>query len=310
MKNPIFESLSPGAKFIFALFIIFVSFLFILFIGLFISIPIFGIDITNFKEHFDPSVAGNLNFMKFMQVLQSIAIFVIPPIVAAILFSKSYKKYLFLDKKPISLVILFSVLITIVVIPIINYTAALNSNLSLPASLAGLENSMKLAEEAAKQTTIAFLKAEGFGGLLFNLFMVALIPAIGEELLFRGLLLKIFKAWTKNIHVTIFITAFLFSFIHFQFYGFLPRFLLGALLGYLVYWSGSLWYSVIVHFINNAIGVLAYFLYFEKAEFEKMESLGANFNFTLVVSILFLAGLLYAFRNYFYTKKVTKAEIT
>jgi membrane protease YdiL (CAAX protease family) len=108
-----------------------------------------------------------------------------------------------------------------------------------------------------------------------NLLMIAILPAIGEELLFRGVLLRLFREWTKNVHVAIIITALLFSFIHFQFYGFLPRFLMGVLFGYLVYWSGSLWVSVIAHFVNNGTAVIVAWLgarYFPNLDFNTFGS--------------------------------------
>ncbi len=93
-------------------------------------------------------------------------------------------------------------------------------------------------------------------GFLVNLLMIAILPAIGEEFFFRGILQRLFSEWFKNIHVAIFITAFIFSAIHFQFFGFFPRFLLGLYLGYLFYWSGNLWIPIVVHFINNALVVI------------------------------------------------------
>ncbi len=90
---------------------------------------------------------------------------------------------------------------------------------------------------------------------------IALIPAIGEELVFRGLIQpKIYKM-SRNVHVAVWLTGFIFSFIHLQFYGLIPRMLLGVLFGYLYAWSGNLWYSILGHFINNGFTLIMYYLH-------------------------------------------------
>lgn len=297
MKNPILKNAHPFSKLLFALFIVFSSFLIILLLSLLISIPVFGIDILNFKMYFDVNNPDNIAFIKFMQIMQSLALFVIPSIIAAFVFSDDIKKYLSLRGKVEFTDVLIAVLIMISAIPIINFFAEINSSLRLPESLSGLENSIKNAENLAKQTTEIFLNVKTIPGLLFNLFMIALIPAIGEELLFRGLLLKIFEEWTKNFHIAIFVSAFIFSFIHFQFYGFLPRLLMGVLLGYLVFWTRNLWFSIIAHFVNNAIGVIVFFIYYGMPEMDKIENVGSKYGeYTLLpLSVGIISILLYLF---------------
>jgi membrane protease YdiL (CAAX protease family) len=85
---------------------------------------------------------------------------------------------------------------------------------------------------------------------------MAVIPALGEEFLFRGLIQKLFKDLSGNVHAGIILSAILFSAMHMQFYGFIPRFALGVMLGYMMYWSGSLWLPIIAHFINNFLAVI------------------------------------------------------
>lgn len=273
--------------------------------GVIISIPLFGIEVSNFKDYFNPLDKENLGFMKFMQVWQSVSLFVLPPVVAAYLFSADIKSYLLLKTRPDLSSILHILLLVFFSIPLINYFALINSQIVLPEYLSGFEASIKAAEQNAKELTEAFLKTDTLWGLMFNLFMVALIPAIGEELLFRGILLKLFRDWTRNIYFAIFITGFLFSFIHFQFYGFVPRFLLGVFYGFLVYKTGNLWFPVIAHFINNAIGVLVYYFYSDKPNFDEVEAFGASNYLFLIISAIFFAGLTYSLfkkfpkKNYF-----------
>ena len=114
---------------------------------------------------------------------------------------------------------------------------------------------MKAKESEAMRMTYLFLKVNGFGDFLINLFTIALVPAVAEELMFRGGVQRAFNRMFNNPHVAIWLAAFLFSAIHMQFYGFLPRLLLGALFGYIYVWTGSLWYAIFAHFINNAYAV-------------------------------------------------------
>jgi hypothetical protein len=144
--------------------------------------------------------------------------------------------------------------------PVIEWISLVNQQLVLPTWMNGVETWMRNSEEQANDITKAFLSTESIPGLFGNLLIVAVLPAIGEELLFRGLLQKLIKKMTGNAHWAIWITAILFSALHLQFFGFLPRLLLGALFGYLLEWTGTLWLPIIAHFINNAAGVLVFFM--------------------------------------------------
>jgi len=165
-----------------------------------------------------------------------------------------------LDRLPGSFSITLVILVIITCVPLINFLGELNSNMKLPGMLNDLENWMREKEDQAAGLTKLFLEMNSWSALLFNLFMIALLPAIGEELIFRGLIQRIFADWFKNKHAGIWISAFLFSAMHLQFYGFIPRFMLGMMLGYLFEWSGSLFLPMLAHFMNNAMAVLFTYL--------------------------------------------------
>ena len=129
--------------------------------------------------------------------------------------------------------IFYTILIMFAVVPIINLLMVFNEQLHLPEGLSFIEEWMKESEAQAARLTEVFLVMDTPQELFYNLLIIAILPAIGEEFLFRGILQRLFHELTKNIHVTIFITAALFSAIHMQFYGFLPRMLLGVMFGYL-----------------------------------------------------------------------------
>ena len=273
MREPLFEKAHPVTKIVFLGFIGIVSISVLFVITLIVS-------------------GESIESLKLLTALQHLLLFILPPVFAAYIYSKSVKKYLYLnDFKP--LLVLLTVLIIFFAIPVINFTAIINSNLSLPESLSGIEDIMKKMEETAKITTEKFLNVNSPGGLLINIFIIAVLPAIGEELLFRGIFLRLLNDWIKNMHLAIIISAFFFSFIHFQFYGFIPRMLLGILFGYLLYWSGSIWLPIIAHFINNALAVTAFYFMKDTGLYEKTESFGAEPSTYLYM--IFSATLLFLF---------------
>jgi len=137
-----------------------------------------------------------------------------------------------------------------------------NQQLVLPPFLSGLEDKIQEMEEQSELFIKAMLETKQVTLLIANMLLVAVLPAICEEIFFRGTVMKILYGKTRDIHLAIIFSAFLFSFFHFQFYGFLPRMALGMLFGYLYWWSGSLWTPVIAHLINNAWQVYAAYLYY------------------------------------------------
>ena len=165
--------------------------------------------------------------------------------------------------------------------------------MKLPALLSGLEDWMRTMEEAAKVLTEKFMKVEAIPGLLFNVFMIAVLPTIGEELLFRGVIQRIFTNMTKNYHWGIWIAAFIFSAFHMQFYGFLPRLLLGAMFGYLLVWTGTIWVPILAHFVNNTMGVVGYYLIDKGIISKDIEQWGTgNEQFPLVLFSITSTGIL------------------
>ena len=111
--------------------------------------------------------------------------------------------------------------------------------------------------------------------MLFNIFLIAFIPAMGEELFFRGALQGALRDW-KGIKTAIWITAIVFSAIHLQFYGFVPRMLLGAFFGYLIFWSNSIWPAVLAHFVNNVMAVIFYYFKYNGYKLPDIDTIGTG----------------------------------
>lgn len=206
----------------------------------------------------------NTGVLKFLQAANSFGTFVVPPLIYFWAAGVQGNEYLTRNKRHFLLFLLIALGLGFVSSPLIELSYRLNQFLDLPPFLEGLEAWMRQSEKTMEELTKVFLQTEGWADFLVNLLVIAVIPAIGEELMFRGALQKIFSRWMGNVHWAIFLTAFLFAFIHLQFFGFLPRFLLGLLFGYLFYWSGNIWVPVAAHFLNNGMIVLLSFLFQQK----------------------------------------------
>lgn len=290
-----YKNTPPGLKILFSLFIIFVAFTITLFLSAIIGVLIFKDGFFSLLDRSAIFSEENIIILKYFQSFQSVGLFVIPPIIIAFVFGDSIQSYLKLDVTPKTIsFILTVVLLMIAMPPLINFLAEINSKMNLPSYFGGIEEWMKNMEENAMELTELFLNTNTTGGFLFNIFMIAMLPAIGEEFMFRGILQKQFSDWTKNSHWGIWISAILFSAMHMQFFGFLPRLFLGVIFGYLFYWSGTIWLPIIAHFINNAIAISAYFLINQGKIDETFEEIGTSGNGILVylpISI-FLAALI------------------
>ena len=217
--------------------------------------------------------------LKALQAMQVLFLFILPAMAVAWLFQERPAQWLGLTTFPAPKVWLYAFLLMLVMVPGINLLSYWNQQLSLPACLSGVEEQMKLLEEKSAELLRQFMDTTSFAGFLVNLGLMALLPAIGEELTFRGVLLHTLAPRTRNPepsnyrsrlaeirtqnrtpHLAIWVTAIIFSFVHFQFYGFVPRMLMGALLGYMLCWTGSLWIAMLMHFTNNTIVTILYFI--------------------------------------------------
>ena len=207
--------------------------------------------------------------------------------------------YLKLNVTPHLLTVVLASMTIIMILPFISWLVEINELLQLPEFMAGIEQWMKNSEEQAMKLTEAFLNDTTIEGLIINLFMIAFLAAVGEELLFRGVMLRLFKEWTGNSHLAVWISAILFSALHLQFFGFLPRMILGVVLGYLFIWSKSLWVPIIAHFVNNAAAVIVAYLYYKGDIKTDIESFGRTDNNILIIgSVIITLVLLISIYHY------------
>ena len=272
-----FRDMKPFPQLMFSLFVILVSFLGFMLISIIVAIPFFGLNsLMNLPSLNEMTNPDSIKILKYFQVVQAIGLFIVPPFILGRLYFGQVSQYLYLNKSFNSASILLVFVLMFFIGPFINLIGELNANMTLPEWLSGVENWMRNAEENAEIITKAFLKVETLNGLLFNLFMIAFLPAIGEELLFRGVFQRIFTNWTRSYHWGIWISAILFSALHMQFFGFFPRMLLGAIFGYLLVWSGSMWLPIFAHFLNNGIAVIAMYLIDKEVLNPNLEVVGST----------------------------------
>jgi membrane protease YdiL (CAAX protease family) len=261
MLRPSFDYLSHPGKMMLLLFLILAGILFSSLIGFLVAVLVWGSEAMNLITQADLANPLYLPVAKFTQIISHLGTFAISSFLFALLVSKDASLYLGLKSRPKMLSLLITLVLTFVVSPWVGYVYDLNQAMQLPSFMAGVQAWMKNSEDLAMQLTEAFLGKPTVAGFAVNLIMIGLIPAIGEEFLFRGVIQRLLKDWIGNAHVAIFISALLFSAMHMQFYGFFPRFALGLLFGYLFYWSGSLWLPMLAHFLNNGMAVLVSYLF-------------------------------------------------
>jgi len=239
---------------------------------------------------------GNINFLKVFQISTSIGMFIIPAMVFARIERKNWLGYLKLNTEFPILLIAITVLLMFASVPLLEYSVEVNKAMRLPEFLKGLEIWMKTKEDEMAKLTMQLLDMDSISVLVINLFMLAVIPAVGEELIFRACLQKILGKMIGNYHVAIWLAAIIFSAIHLQFYGFIPRMLLGALFGYLFFWSKSIWLPMLAHFVNNAAAVVTAYVYQRKGiSLENLEAGSPSPSYIYLISFVGTALLMWFF---------------
>lgn len=246
-----------------------------------------------FKIFEDPTLISNfqnnVSVLNILLVLQQILVFLLPAMV--FVFTQGSQRtfnYQFNTPKLAHLIVVF--LLMACATPILGLITEWNANMEFPPFLKAVENWMREKENDAAATTELILRMKNRGRLFVNLFVVALVPAICEEFIFRGALQGIFIRLFKNKHIAIWSGAIVFSAIHIQFFGFLPRMLLGVAFGYIYFWTGNLSYAIFAHFLNNAYVVcVAYYLQQKNLPFESADEMPMAWYGYLISAILTLA---------------------
>ncbi len=261
---------------------------------------VFGISIFEFATIAEnpASNPSGANMMLLMQGILQFFSFVVAPLYMLKTFGYNLDTYLNWKVKPASWLLVLSGLLIVVLMPANSLVIDWNANLELPQFMKGFAEWARAKENEMAELTKLIADFSSFPKLLVGLVVVAVIPAIGEELVFRGVLQRQLHRWANNTHVAVWVAAIVFAAIHMQFFGFIPRMVLGALFGYLYFWSGRMIVPIIAHFVNN--GFTVFLLYLQqtgKIDFD-VESTDAMPWFSVLLSVLLTGGVLY----YLYTQ--------
>lgn len=277
-----------------------------IFIGSLVALPFYDGDFASlFVAISDP--VNNPSVKTPLMIMQGVGSAFGMIFIPWLIYTRIFKIPLNFDQTKANLQpILFTFLIIVFFMVVNAPVGEWNQHIKLPSSLSGIEQALQLMEENMKIVTAFLVEFNSFGEFLLGMVVIAIIPAIGEELVFRGLVQNHLVRITKNIHVAIWIAAFIFSAIHLQFYGLFPRILLGALFGYLYYFSGKLSYAMIAHFFNNGIAVVALYMHQAGKIDYDIESTETLLWYQVLISGVVLLLLLFAFERS--TKKVSIHE--
>lgn len=295
--SQLLEHFPPWQKMIMLALIMIVSVFITFLIGLLLIYPFYG-------QNAISSISTNISLLKYFQIVNQIGLFILPSFLFVFLNQKNTINYLKLDTSSPFIQFVFSGVLILIALPFIGWLTQINEAIALPSWMSNLETWMKNSESTNLKLTQQFLSTTSIGGLLTNLFMMGVLAAVGEELLFRGVLQKLLIQGLKNNHLAIIFTAIVFSCFHLQFYGFIPRLALGVLLGYLFLWTESLWIPIFLHFVNNAFAVIISFLSNKQLINIDANSFGTTDNYYIIfLSLFFSVGLAFLIKNQAFKNK-------
>ena len=270
-------------------------------VGITISLPLFDADYETMVNAFvDPATyPDSRRALLIVQACNSLFGFILAPLAFYVLIEKGRPDKLLHSKRVDAGLILLVGLIVLTFMVANSMVIEWNMSVDLGQLSPAFEEWASGKEEQLRELTEYLTRFESIGGLLVGMIVIAVLPAIGEELVFRGLGQRMLHGLTHNHHAGIWISAFLFSFIHLQFYGFFPRFLLGALFGYIYWWSGSLWYPIFAHFANNGFTLVMLYMYQQQVTELNVEDTESVPVYTALVALAATLGMLYYFKTRF-----------
>lgn len=199
----------------------------------------------------------NANLVRLIQAIGVVISMVLPAYLAALILNRKPLRLLGFRKEARPVQIGLVIAIMFCALFVAGALGYLNKDI---AQWFGLSGWAEKLEKAYNEQVVVMLDMKGIGGYVLSLFIMAFLPALSEEMLFRGGLQNFLTRATKMPLLSILIVSLLFSLVHFSVYGFLVRFFLGLVLGYIYYYTGNLWMSIVAHFFNNALAVTGIFV--------------------------------------------------
>ncbi len=271
------------------------------FISHFLCMQFFGINITQINLGTLSAEDGNtIAALKLTQTMSGgIGMFLIPALLFPKVIHFKVNQLIVYQITPQFWQILAAILLVFISVPAISFLYNLNQHLSFPAAWSAFEAQIRQMEDQAGAITKIFVAANNYPTLFLNLFVVAMVPAICEEFFFRGIILNYTRFTFKNEWLAIVISALVFSGFHGQFYGFLPRFAMGIVLGYLYLRTGNIYVPIIAHFVNNAMAVLMAYYAKDLSVFRFFDDAYQFDWYWVILSVILTVALLIGVGRYF-----------
>ena len=238
--------------------------------------------------------------LRIVTILQDMLVFILPAVATAMLSSRLPADWLSINRGFSIWALIAAIMLMIVSIPLQNCIIKWNESISLPDSMASLQRWIVSTQQHADASLSLMLGGSSIADLVMNILIVAVFAALSEELFFRGALQRIIRGNRTGAHVSIWVSAIVFSAFHLQFLGFFPRLLLGALFGYMVWWSGSLWFPVTVHALNNSMVVVTRWISLHTGNgsiSDTINNIGYDSPMTTAASLLLTIGALWLIRR-------------
>lgn len=268
-------------------------------IGFLLGFPFFDGTLAEYTDLFLGGDIMNNRFKTPAFVMQGTATvigFILIPLLAMIIYEKQTVMVFFKTKKTTNLLVLLTVFIGIAFIGFNSLFVEWNAGLTLPEFMSGFESWARNFEDMAMRQTEFFTRFDSNAQFALAFFVIAIIPGIGEELVFRGFLQNYLHKSSRNIHIAIWVSAFLFSAMHMQFFGLVPRMMLGALFGYLYFWSGNLIIPIVAHIVNNGFTLIMMYVYQAKITELNIESVEEVSLVSFSIFAIITFSLLFVFR--------------
>ncbi len=258
-----FSESGPWMQFMMLIFLVLGGAVFFSVLGLMSATLFFPVEVSDIPDLMRaPYNELSIEVLKYLQGFTTLGVFLVPGLFGAYLFSPTPGAFLGIESFPrrSGLVVVLLILLALSGTTISDAFYRLSKSIDWPQSLAFLKEIIESTEELMGEQIEAFLRMDSFGDFIEVFLIMAILPAVCEETLFRGTLQPVLNKALRNRHLGIWLTAFFFALLHQQFYTFLSILALGAVLGYLKEWSGSLWVPVILHLVNNGtIVIISYF---------------------------------------------------
>ena len=215
--------------------------------------------------------------MRIVAVMQDLLIFILPAVATAVMVTRQPADLMGMRGKTPLLPLLIAASVLVAGIPAMNEVIWLNNNLPLPDDLYA---AIKNMEDSAASMVQALQGPHDVPNLIVAVLIMGVLTGLAEELFFRGALQRIMITGGVNPHLAIWLAAAVFSIMHLQFLGFVPRLLLGAFFGYSFYWTRSIWVAVALHALNNTIYIVGQ--YVANGGTSTVDDIGSNNDFLFV----------------------------